>query len=106
MNEWKAMDSKTLGIDESNFQNYQTKGVDWIEFDCVCQDKDAPDYENLPYDFQMPELSPHTFTCSRCGRMYRVSCSVNVQMYEPLAIRYPNSHDKMPSETLGLRVRE
>lgn len=101
--EWKQVQPEALRA--ADLDNYEATS-DWLEFDCVCADTNAPDYENIPYDFLIPSLAAHHFTCSRCGRQYRVYASVQVEMYEPLALRYPEATNRPPSVTLGLRDKE
>lgn len=101
-NTWEPVQ---VDLQEINIANYAAED-DWLEFDCICMDKNAPNYENIPYDFTLLSLDTRHFTCARCGRQYRLNVKVEVEMYTPITIKYPDAKYSMTPETLGLRDKE
>ncbi len=98
---WEDVD---VDLRTTDLENYHAE-TDALRFDCVCQpiDVDNPDYTNTPYDFVMDTLTNTFYQCMRCGRQYRVKVSVAVEMYTPIAVKYPDA--RYPSD-MGLRDKE
>lgn len=98
----KAWEPVDVDLDLADIENYSATS-DWLQFDCVCMDKTEPEWLNKPYDFNLQSLADQHYTCERCGRQYRVKVKVEVEVYTPIAIKYPDA--KYPAE-LGLRDKE
>jgi hypothetical protein len=99
---WEPIDIKLPLIE---LENYGATS-DWMEFDCICVDTEAPGYENIPYDFQIRTLEKSIFQCVRCGRRYRMNVTISFDLYTPLAVRYPDLRNSDPNVDLGLRDKE
>lgn len=97
---WQPIEPAELR--QIDMADYEAKS-DWLSFDCVCADQSNPEWENQPYDFALHTLDRQQFTCPRCGRLYKVNVKFEILMYEPLAVRYPDSKN---APTLGLRDKE